>query len=84
MDAKLDRQVDLAFRRVELDGLDILFQLPQDGRARIAPKTRDLEIGRSVTCNTLTFSSGGRTAWGSGLHKVRVAGSKLSQTVGSV
>jgi len=44
-------------------------------------QARDLEVGRSVTCSTLTFSSGGRMACGSGLHNVSVSGSKLSHTV---
>ena len=43
-----------------------------------------LKLVGSVTISTLTFSSGGRIACGSGLHSVRQAGSKLSHTVGSV
>jgi hypothetical protein len=43
-----------------------------------------LKLVGSVTISTLTFSSGGRMACGSGLHSVREPGSKLSQTVGSV
>ena len=43
-----------------------------------------LKLVGSRTCSTLTFSSGGRNACGSGLHSVISAGSKLSQTVGSV
>ena len=43
-----------------------------------------LKLVGKVTCSTLTFSSGGRIACGSGLHKVSVSGSKLSHTVGSV
>ena len=44
----------------------------------------DLKLVGSLTCSTLTFSSGGRNACGSGLHSVISVGSKLSQTVGSV
>ena len=47
-------------------------------------KRAALKLVGSVTCSTLTFSSGGRNACGSGLHSVMNAGSKLSQTVGSV
>ena len=43
-----------------------------------------LKLVGNVTCSTLTFSSGGRIACGSGLHKVSNPGSKLSHTVGSV
>ncbi len=47
-------------------------------------KRATLKLVGSVTCSTLTFSSGGRIACGSGLLSVMVAGSKLSQTLGSV
>ena len=47
-------------------------------------KRATLKLVGSVTCSTLTFSSGGRIACGSGLHSVSVAGSNQSQTVGSV
>ena len=43
-----------------------------------------LKFVGSVTWRTLTGSSGGRKACGSGLHSVMKAGSKLCQTVGSV
>src|SRR5204862_58037 len=43
-----------------------------------------LKLVGKVTISTLTFSSGGRMACGSGLHKVRQFGSKLSQTRASV
>jgi hypothetical protein len=43
-----------------------------------------LKLVGSVTWRTFTFSSGGRIACGSGLHKVSRPGSKLSHTVGSV
>ena len=47
-------------------------------------KRADLKLVGSRTCSTLTFSSGGRNACGSGLHSVMKFGSKLSHTVGSV
>src|SRR3954464_14579951 len=47
-------------------------------------KRATLKLVGSVTNSTLTFSSGGRIACGSGLHSVKSAGSKLSHTVGSV
>ena len=47
-------------------------------------KRATLKLVGSVTCSTLTFSSGGRIACGSGLHSVSSPGSKLSHTVGSV
>ena len=47
-------------------------------------KRADLKLVGSRTCSTLTFSSGGRNACGSGLHSVINFGSKLSHTVGSV
>ena len=47
-------------------------------------KRADLKLVGSRTCSTFTFSSGGRKACGSGLHRVMKFGSKLSQTVGSV
>ena len=47
-------------------------------------KRADLKFVGRRTCSTLTFSSGGRNACGSGLHSVMSAGSKRSQTVGSV
>ena len=40
-------------------------------------------VGRR-TCSTLTGSSGGRNACGSGLHSVMSFGSKASHTAGSV
>ena len=43
-----------------------------------------LKLVGKVTCSTLIFSPGGRIACGSGLHKVRRPGSKLSQTLASV
>ena len=43
-----------------------------------------LKFVGKVTISTLTFSSGGRIACGSGLHSVRTRGSKLSQTRASV
>ena len=45
-------------------------------------KRADLKLVGRRTCSTLTLSSGGRKACGSGLHSVIVAGSKLSHTSG--
>ena len=47
-------------------------------------KRAALKLVGKVTCSTLTGSSGGRKACGSGLHRVSVFGSKLSQTLASV
>ena len=47
-------------------------------------KRATLKLVGSVTISTLTFSSGGRIACGSGLLSVIAAGSKLSHTLGSV
>ncbi len=47
-------------------------------------KRATLKLVGSVTCRTLSFSSGGRKACGSGLHSVTLPGSKALQTSASV
>ncbi len=46
VDPQLHRQLDLAFRRVEANRLDVLLELAQDGGALVAVEARDLEVGR--------------------------------------
>ena len=70
---------------VEADRFDVRLELRAGSRcARPNRSAPTLKLVGRLTCSTLTFSSGGRNACGSGLHSVISFGSKLSHTVGSV
>src|SRR5437764_304510 len=75
---ELVRAFDIECAAVECAGCRRIFVL-----ASLA-KPATLKLVGSVTCRMLTFSPCGRTACGSGLHSVRVPGSKFCQTPGSV
>ena len=51
--------------------------------AAASPNGAVLKLVGSPTCSTFGFSPGGRTACGSGLHRVTSSGSKFPQTSGA-